>query len=67
LASWIAVVPMPLEPPWISSVSPGRSRPRSNTFDHTVKKVSGRHAASMSDRAAGDGRHWPAGATQSSA
>ncbi len=25
LASWIAVVPMPLEPPWTSSVSPGCS------------------------------------------
>ena len=33
LASWIAVVPMPEVPPWISSVSPGCSAVRSKTFD----------------------------------
>ena len=67
LAIWIAVTPMPLLPPWISRVSPGCRRPRSKTFDQTVKKVSGRLAASMSLRLAGDGRHWPTGATQNSA
>ena len=67
LASWIAVTPMPLEPPCTSSVSPGCSRARSNTFDQTVKKVSGRLAASMSLKPAGTGRHWPIGATQNSA
>ena len=46
LASWMAVVPMPLEPPWTSSVSPGFSAPRSNTLVQTVKKVSGTAAAS---------------------
>ena len=45
-ASWIAVVPMPLEPPWISTPSPAASRPRSNTLCQTVKKVSGSAAAS---------------------
>ena len=64
LAIWIAVTPMPLEPPWTSSVSPGCRRARSKTFDQTVKKVSGRLAASTSLRFAGLGRHWPTGATQ---
>ena len=41
LASWIAMVPMPDEPPWISSVSPGFSAPRSNTLCQTVISVSG--------------------------
>jgi len=36
-ASWIAVVPMPLEPPWIRIVSPAFSPPRSNTLVQTVK------------------------------
>ena len=54
LASWIAVTPMPLVPPCTSSVSPGCRRARSNTFDQTVKKVSGRLAASTSLK---PGRH----------
>ena len=45
--SMIAVVPMPLAPPWTSIVSPAWSRPRSNTFVHTVKNVSGMAAASL--------------------
>ncbi len=57
LAIWIAVTPMPLEPPWISSVSPGWSLTRSNTLLHTVKKVSGSEAASTSLRPLGTGRH----------
>jgi hypothetical protein len=56
-ASWIAVTPIPLEPPWTSSVSPRCRRARSKTFDHTVKNVSGRLAASTSLRLAGLGRH----------
>jgi hypothetical protein len=46
LAIWIAVVPMPLAPPWISSVSPDFSFPISNTLFQTVSTVSGRPAAS---------------------
>ena len=53
LASWIAVVPMPDEPPCTSSVSPAFSPPRSNTLCQTVKKVSG--------SAAGLGQVKPAG------
>ncbi|MNN55611.1 hypothetical protein D3C81_1704970 [compost metagenome] len=72
LAIWMAVVPMPLEPPWISSVSslprgPLPSRPRSNTLLQTVKKVSGSAAASISDKPAGTGRHCATGAVHSSA
>ena len=48
VASWIAVVPMPEEPPWISTVSPAFKPPRSNTLCQTVKKVSGMAAASTS-------------------
>ena len=65
--SWIAVVPMPPEPPWTSSASPDRSRPRSNTFVQTVKKVSGIAAALTSSRPLGVGRHCGNGATQYSA
>src|SRR6185436_253111 len=46
LASWIAMVPMPDEPPWISRVSPGFSAPRSNTLCQTVISVSGSAPAS---------------------
>jgi hypothetical protein len=45
LASWIAVVPMPLDPPCTRNHSPAARRPRSNTLFHTVKKVSGSAAA----------------------
>ena len=45
LASWIAVVPMPLEPPCTRNHSPAFSAPRSNTLFHTVKNVSGTAAA----------------------
>jgi hypothetical protein len=67
LASWMAVTPMPLVPPWTMKVSPACRRPRSNTLLQTVKKVSGSEAASMSLRPLGTGRHWPTGATHSSA
>ena len=56
LPSWIAVVPMPEVPPCTSSVSPAFSAPWPNTLAHTVKKVSGRAAASIADRAPGTGR-----------
>src|SRR3989442_5519323 len=58
---------MPLEPPWMRIDSPGFSRPRSNTFVHTVKNVSGMAAAATKSNPRGTGRHWGAGATQYSA
>ena len=66
-ASWIATVPMPLEPPCTSSVSPSWRRPRSRTLVQTVAYASGSAAASTSDTGAGTGRHCGAGATQYSA
>jgi len=63
-ASMIAVVPMPLEPPWISTDWPAASRPRSNRLCHTVKKVSGSAAASTMLNPAGTGRHCGSGAVQ---
>ena len=66
-ASWIAVRPMPLVPPWTSRLSPGASRPRSNTLFQTVKCVSGNPAASPIDTPFGTGRHHAAGAVQYSA
>ncbi len=51
LPSWIAVVPMPDEPPCTSNVSPAFKPPRSNTLCQTVKKVSGIAAASIIDSA----------------
>jgi hypothetical protein len=66
-ASWIAVVPIPLDPPCTSSHSPPASRPRSKTFVHTVKNVSGMAAASTKLTPCGTGRHWPSGATHQSA
>ena len=59
--------PMPLEPPCTSSVSPACSLAIANTFCQTVKKVSGRLAASIMFRPGGTGRHWPTGATHCSA
>ena len=55
---------MPLEPPWTSSHSPATSRPRSNTFVHTVKVVSGSAAAATKSSPAGSGRHCCQGAAQ---
>ena len=55
LPSMMAVVPMPLDPPWTSSVSPSFRRPRSKTLVHTVKKVSGIAAASLKERPGGTG------------
>jgi hypothetical protein len=63
-ASWIAMVPMPDEPPWISSVSPVLSAPRSNTLCQTVISVSGMAAASIIDSDAGTAIAWAACAMQ---
>jgi hypothetical protein len=59
-ASWIAVVPMPDDPPWTRNRSPARSPPRMKTLDQTVKKVSHRQAASRRSIPAGTGRAWAA-------
>src|SRR5262249_33588288 len=64
---WIAVTPIPEEPPCTRNDSPGERRPRSNTLLHTVKKVSGREAASTGLIPFGIGRHWGTGAVQYSA
>ena len=56
LASWMAVVPMPLVPPCTRNHSPAASRPRSNTLFQTVKKVSGTAAARTMSSPAGMGR-----------
>ena len=60
-------MPIPEEPPCTSRTSPACRRPRSKTFVHTVKTVSGRAAASARSRPPGMGRHCTAGATQYSA
>ena len=55
-ASWIAVVPIPEEPPWTKKRSPAFSLPRTITFDHTVKKVSGKQAACFNEKPSGIGK-----------
>ena len=67
LPSAIAIVPMPLVPPWTSTVSPSAAKPRSNRLVHTVNSVSGIAAASTIVSASGTGRHGPTGATAYSA
>ena len=66
-ASWIAMVPMPLDPPCTSSVSPGWRAARSKTLVQTVIAASGNAAASSVATPAGTGRHCGAGAAQYSA
>ena len=66
-ASWMAVVPMPLLPPCTRMLSPAASRPRSKTFVHTVKYVSGRAAAWALLKPFGTGRQSGAAARQYSA
>ena len=66
LASWIAVVPMPDEPPCTKNVSPIFKPPRSNTLCQTVRKVSGMAAASSIDSPL-TGIAWLPCATQYSA
>ena len=67
LHNWIAVRPMPLVPPWISTDSPAAKRMRSNRLYQTVKKFSGTQAASASDSPGGGGRQKPEGVVQYSA
>ena len=63
----IAVVPMPLVPPWMSTVSSALSAPRSIMLCQTVKKVSGSAAASIMERPLGTGSAIASSATQYSA
>src|SRR5438046_10454589 len=53
---WIAATPMPLDPPCTRNDSPGLKAARSNTLLHTVKKVSGKEAASTGVMPLGIGR-----------
>ena len=58
------MVPMPDEPPWISSVSPAFNAPRSNTLCQTVISVSGVAPASFIDSAGGTAIAWASCAMQ---
>ena len=53
LASWMAAIPTPLAPAWISTVSPAWSRPNSNRQSSAVPNGTGTHAASSVVRPAG--------------
>ena len=66
-ASWIAIVPMPDEPPCTRSVSPGRRPAAMKTFDQTVQTTSGSPAASTRSTPAGTGSTCPAGTATCSA
>ena len=66
-ASWMAMVPMPLDPPCTSSVWPGCRLAVMKTLDHTVLTTSGSAAASRSATPAGTGSSCPAGTATCSA
>src|SRR5450759_1228541 len=66
-ASWIAIVPIPLDPPWIRIVCPGCRLAVMNTLDHTVHATSGSAAASTSAMPFGTGSSWAAGTATCSA
>ncbi|WP_431217244.1 hypothetical protein ACQ86N_23555 [Puia sp. P3] len=66
-ASWMAVEPMPLLPPWTRKFSPGLSLPVRKALSHTVNTVSGRVAASSGLQPLGMGRHCPPGTATYSA
>ena len=66
-ASWMAIVPMPLEPPCTRKASPRRSPASMNTFDQTVQVTSGSAAAVASSTPAGRGSSCPAGTATRSA
>jgi hypothetical protein len=66
-ASWIAMVPMPLEPPCTRKFSPLCSRASRNTFDQTVQVTSGSAAAVASSTPAGRGSSCAAGTATRSA
>src|SRR3546814_19778308 len=58
---------MPPDPPCTSNRSPFCNPPRSNTLLQTVKKVSGKAAASLKDRFSGTGKHCSSRTQQYSA
>src|SRR3977135_1485352 len=64
---WVAATPLPLDPPYTRTDSPRLRAARSNTLLHTVKKVSGKDAASTGVMPFGIGRHCGAGAGGESA
>src|SRR5260370_15659602 len=67
LPSWIAIVPIPLDPPCTRNVSPAASRAAMKTLEYTVQTTSGSAAASVRDRDEGTGSSCPAGAATSDA
>ena len=60
-AIWIAAPPMPPAAPWISTFMPGARPARITRVWATVKKVSGRAAASAQRPAVGHGQHLAGG------
>ena len=66
-ASWIAMVPIPLEPPCTRKLSPRRSLASRKTFDQTVQVTSGSAPAVASSTPAGRGSSCPAGTATRSA
>ena len=56
LPSAIAIVPIPLVPPWTSTQSPSAAKPRSKRFTQTVNRVSGIAAASINAERIRDGQ-----------
>ena len=56
-AIWMAVVPMPLEPPCTRKRLPGKRRRGSNRFAQTVMTASGMAAASRIDTPVGTAMH----------
>src|SRR4051794_16247073 len=67
LATWMAMVPIPLDPPCTRNDSPDDSRATCTTFDQTVQATSGNAAAVMRSTPAGIGMHCPAGTATCSA
>ena len=67
IAEPIAVVPIPLDPPWTRKRLTLAAPPRSNTLVHTVKSVSGSAAASTIVEPFRHRQALPAGAAQYSA
>src|SRR4051794_25418707 len=65
----MAIVPMPLEPPWTRKRSPGLNRPAAEpkSIDHTVQVTSGRAAASTRDTPDGTAISCPTGTATLSA
>jgi hypothetical protein len=54
-ATCTAAVPTPPAAAWISTLSPGPTRPRSTSAYHAVRNANGTPAATVSDRPAGVG------------